>query len=487
MFAGKTGDLAANRESARSVGRLPDMKQAMALASHFLLVPLCVLVCLPLACSSTDDGTTKAPPAPPGGGSSSGGSAAGGSGGMATGGSGGMSGGASTGMACTKTPDCPAGGFFCKEGMCSCSADKPDICGTGATAACVSKPTDPANCGECGKMCDAGAACVAGTCSAKPAEVTTATGCGGGVRMVIQGSDLYWTEKTTGKVRTVPLAGGTVKDVATGQLSPTQIAADATGLYWAVQGDTTAASSKVMKVVLPLAATPAPVALKTATAMDKLVAIAVHGAKLYYSLKTDVHQISTDEKVTADVVVGTSINYDDPANPVILGDPKGLAVNDTVVVWATPGDRNAVEAHTLTPVTDVKDQTGYAKLGKSIGALLPSGDVGIDAKYGYWVDGEKFARNTIDAKEAIPETITTAPDSKKITAFAINAMNVYASAEDGRLFKHSLTPPTDPNDEKTIVPAVPFARDQMEVSSIVVDGTKVYWVTSDCMIRSSAL
>jgi hypothetical protein len=274
----------------------------------------------------------------------------------------------------------------------------------------------------------------------------------------------------------------------TGELSPTQIAADATGLYWVNQGNGSAGTSTVKKVVLPLAATPAAVTFKTAAAAaDVIPALAAHAGKLYYSLKTDVHQISTDEKVLTDVIVGRSINYDDPANPVILGDPKGLAVNDTVVVWSTPGDRNAVEAHTLTAVADVKDQTGYAKLGKSIGALLPTGDVGIDAKYGYWVDGEKFARNTIDAKEAIPETITTAPDSKKITAFALNAMNVYASAEDGRLFKHSLTPPTDPNDEKTIVPAVLFARDQMGVSSIVVDGTKVYWITSDCMLRSTAL
>jgi hypothetical protein len=131
--------------------------------------------------------------------------------------------------------------------------------------------------------------------------------------------------------------------------------------------------------------------------------------------------------------------------------------------------------------------TGYVKLGRSIGALLPTGDVGIDSAYGYWVDGDKFVRNALDAEEAIPQTVTAAPDSKLFTAFTLDATNVYASVEDGKIIKHSLTPPTDPNDETTIVPPVPLARDQMGVTGIVLDASKVYWVTTDCALRSTAL
>jgi hypothetical protein len=222
--------------------------------------------------------------------------------------------------------------------------------------------------------------------------------------------------------------------------------------------------------------------------MDKFPAIAVHKGKVYYSLHTDVHEVTLDamDKVTADIKVGISVNYDGGKMDV-LGDPKGIAVSDTAVVWSTPGDRNAVESHTLPAVvTNAMDnKTGYGKLGKSVGALLMSGDVGIDAMYGYWANGEKFDRDILTAQEGMSETITVAPDSKNITAFTLNATKMYASADDGRVFTHSLTPPADPNNDT--MPPVLIARDQMNVTSMVIDATKVYWVTSDCVIRSTGL
>lgn len=478
------------------------MKSGMNFARFAL--PLGALAAyLPVACSS-DTGPDKTIPAPPdnltaaaGG---SGGASAGSGGSMAqagsttagTAGSGGSTAGGTgstaenNGMACQKTAECPTHGFVCKTNLCTCSNDKPSICGTGADAACVNKPTDPDNCGECGKKCDAGAACVAGKCSAKPTDVVTATGCGGGVRMAIGGTNIYWTEKATGKVRSVAVAGGAITDVATAQVAPTQIVTDATAVYWANQGDgKTAGSSAIMKRLVA-AASPAAAAIKTATATAVFPALAIGGDKLYYALAHDVHQISNTG--TGDIVVGTSVNYDDPNMPKIDGDPLGIAANATRIVFATPQTRNAVESHTLVEITDVKGDTGYAKLAKSIGALLVSGDVAADATYGYWIDGEKVVHNKMDAKEPIPETITSAPDSKMITAFVITDKNVYASMEDGRIFKHSLMAPADPNNDTN--PPELIARDQMGVTSLVVDGTKVYWVTTsatDCQIRATAL
>src|SRR5690349_2851945 len=115
--------------------------------SRFIL-PVCALACLPLACSSTDDGAGTKTPAPPTGGSSSGGSATAGTGGSAagttaTGGSSGATTGGGSGMACTTTDDCMGTGFVCRTGMCSCTADVPDVCGTGAEGACVNKKNDP--------------------------------------------------------------------------------------------------------------------------------------------------------------------------------------------------------------------------------------------------------------------------------------------------------------------------------------------------------
>jgi hypothetical protein len=492
----------------------------MALVPRFLL-PVCALAYLPLACS-TDDGSTKVLPGPPPtGGSGSGGSAAGGSGGSTmagssgakaggASGSGGMSacggggpGSAAPAAACTSTCECPAGGFKCNatSHVCDCDADHPDVCGAGAAAVCTAKMTDPDNCGTCGMKCDAGAVCVAGKCGTKPTDVVTATGCGGGVRLATDGKNIYWTEMMTGKVRSVAVAGGAISDVATGQLSPTQIAIGSKGVYWVNQGDTTAGSSKVMGKLFPITAG-APIEIKAATGMDKLPAVAVNGLKVYYAFDppaTDtagladrgsrVHEATLNaagDSVMSDVVVGIAVNYDS-GKMDISGAPKGIVVTDAAVVWGTPDDRSSVESHSLPAVvTNAADnKTGYGKLGKSVGALLKSGDLGIDSMYGYWADGEKFVRDLLTAQEGMAENITVAPDAKIITAFTVNLAKMYGSADDGKLFTHSLTPPADPSNDTA--PSVLIARDQMNVTSIVHDATKIYWVTTDCMIRSTGL
>jgi hypothetical protein len=467
------------------------MKQGMARFSGYL-VPLCSLLALPVACSSESTPTNTPPPPPPGA-SGSGNSTAGtgGTGGSSLGGSsgsgGGQSGGSGGGTACMKATDCPGTGFACKNNVCACSVDVPDICGTGADVACVDKQTDEKNCGECGKACDAGAACAAGVCSAAPAELTKSTGCGN-MRLAIQGANIYWTEEMSGKVRSMPLAGGPVVDiVTTGQVAPGPIVADATGIYWVNFGDGTAGSSKVMKVALPAAAGATPVVLKASTTTDKIYDVAVQGGKLYYPLLNSIHEISTDAAVTTDTVIGIAVNYD-PPTPKIDGIPHGIAVNATMVAWADVGERNGVETDDLLPegADPLTDKTGYHELAQSVGSI--SNQIGIDATYAYWCDGARFVRNKVDAAMPIPDPpIAEAPGI--VASFAINATDVYLLSVDGTVAKHALAPAADGSTTTT-----PIAIDQMVTDvehgvdgGIVLDGTKVYWATSDCAIRSSAL
>jgi hypothetical protein len=453
------------------------MNPGMSLAGRFCVtfVALLTVATPQLGCSSSGDAPSGTIAPPPGG--SAAGTNAGGAASML-----GMAGtGSGPAMACTSSADCSTKGALCEAGFCACTPDKPDTCGASA-ATCVSKASDAENCGACDTKCDAGATCNAGKCRSAPTELATDMGCGGGVRLAIHGPNLYWTEKATGKVRTMPIEGGAISDVATGQRSPTEIAVDANGVYWANQGDGTAASSQVLKKALPLADA-APIALKSAVATETFPAIAVGAGKLYYAVHTDVHQISTDEGVAADIIVGRSVNFGNPAMPVVYGEVVNLAVSDTKVIWGTPGTRNVVETHTLTAWDDVTDMTGYARLGKTV---TTTSDVGIDANYGYWRDGERFLRDVVDAKVALAEVVTLAPYSKLITAFAINANAVYASTEDGGIFTHSLIP-ANPADDKAIVPPVLFARDQTNVTSIVLDATTLYWVTSDCKLRAAPL
>ncbi len=466
------------RETARSLGVVPDIKWGMALVPRFL-IPLCVLAYFPLACSSTNDGPTASPT---GGSSSTGGNAAGGSssgsGGMSTGGA--TAGSTGSGMACTVTKDCLGTGFFCKMGMCACSADVPDVCGSGAMGACVNKMSDADNCGACGTKCDAGATCVAGKCGAKPTELTKADGCGS-MRIAIQGTTLYWTEKMSGKVRSMPVAGGAAVDIATAQVSPSAIAVDAKGVYWLAGGDGMGGGKKIMKLALPFVAPGTPEELKASTT-DMIFGIAVAADKLYYTLANDVHQISTDKAVAADIKVGTAVNYDPPA-PKIEGNPHGVATNGTLLAWTDVGDRNGVEGDDVMAETDpLTDKAGYAELAQSVGAL--KWDIAVDATYAYWIDGQNFVRNKLTAATPVPDLPIMVTDKGDLNTFAINAMSVYGATTENKILKHSLMAPTD---EKTVVLPTAIARDQMSPTSVVVDAAKVYWSTADCAIRSSDL
>ena len=314
-----------------------------------------------------------------------------------------------------------------------------------------------------------------GACGEAPRELTSSAGCGR-IRMAIQGSNLVWTESSLGKVRTMPLAGGAATDLATGRMSPSQIAVDDAAVYWLEQADV-AGMSNIYKKTGAAAA----VVMKTEPlgGMDKIAALAVRGGKLYYTLGHYVYAMSSDEAASAKgSIVGTAINKDfDP--PVESGEPSGLALDDKNIVWTT-ANRQGVEGDDL-----AAGSTGYVELGQSQGSLLLQ-DIALDATYGYWANGPNIVRNKLTSKSPVPDpAVMGTPGFDNITAFAINATHVYAGAEMGLILRHSLVPPTDPNDEATVVPPDVLARDQLAPSSVVLDAVNVYWATQDCAIRSA--
>lgn len=459
------------------------MKNGLRLAFRVLL-PFSSIVGPALACSSTEDAPAKGPVPPPSGGTSATAGSAGNLGGSLASSSGGASGTAGTmpAASCVKTADCTTQGAICKASACSCPSDVPTVCGASPEAACVAVLADPGNCGSCGAHCDDGASCVAGQCGQKPTELLKAEGCGS-MRLALTGGSLYWTESSSGKVRSMPVAGGPVAELASGQTAPSMIVADDKAAYWINQADV-AGMSKLMKKLLAAGPAVAPVALKTATVAvpDKISAIAVGGGKLFYTLGHDVHAISTDETSTAgDTVVGTAINKD-VSPPVESGEPAGLALRGKDIVWTT-ANRQGVERDDIDAGT-----AGYVELGQSQGGLLLS-DIALDATYAYWANGQSFVRNELAAAAPIPDgaILVTPSFDNDITAFAINATHVYAATATGQVVKHSLIPQADPNDDSTAVPAVDLARDQAAPTSVVLDATHVYWATKDCAIRATPL
>jgi len=73
-----------------------------------------------------------------------------------------------------------------------------------------------------------------------------------GLKLVVSGCTLYWTEEDTGLVKSVPTGGGPVTTIASGQLFPRALAVDGTSIFWVVgdSGEHSKTHDTIMKRAL---------------------------------------------------------------------------------------------------------------------------------------------------------------------------------------------------------------------------------------------
>lgn len=370
-----------------------------------------------------------------------------------------------------------AGGTGGAAGMAVCTVYAPDRCPESPGAdkqLCVSLQTDAANCGACGTACEAQAICTSGKCGAPPQELTKASQCGD-VRLALLGSQLFWTEQQSGRVRALPVNGGAVTEVASNQLAPGRIAVDNQGVYWVATGDGSSGSSKVMKAALPLG--DAPSALKTAPGTDPIIGVAVDAGKLYYGLVHDIHAISTDPTDPTDVVVGVSfVTTNDVRTPD--GVPEGLTVHAGRVYWVI-SDVGSVESDDLLPGPDGTPRVGHS------GQMWPN-DLGFAGDYVYYA----AFFSLYAAQTNLPAVaVASSDDDANLASFAVSGTTGYFADVGGHLWRHDLALPAAPDFQPT--PSAALARDQGKITSVVLDDTHVYWASvdasGDCAIRALAL
>ncbi len=127
------------------------------------------------------------------------------------------------GLKCGTTNGTPS----CTSGACSilCNTNYADCNGTNADGCEVNLTNDKHNCGACGHDCGGGT-CNNGLCTAW----VLATEPSAPQHIALYGNNIYWT--LSNAIRSVAKTGGTVSSVVWSVTNASDLAIDASGLYW---------------------------------------------------------------------------------------------------------------------------------------------------------------------------------------------------------------------------------------------------------------
>jgi hypothetical protein len=264
---------------------------------------------------------------------------------------------------------------------------------TPCNGACVNLTCDPENCASCGRSCGGGA-CGNNRCGV----ATLAQKESGPWGLALGSGEIYWTDKSSAKVRVMPLDGGPAANVAVNEALAQGIAVNATHVYW-----TDAMSSNVQ--------------MSSTTSFQPMsFAPAAHPA---YVAATSTMVYWTNQANVGDAGPCLQIAALDGGIAITHGSggpgPSDIALNSTDVYWttangiwsaaanATPGAAHQFAADAAGPislaVTDkqvfwgngsgiVQSQSippGPTPVQLDITGAKPTG-MAVDAKYVYWVD-----------------------------------------------------------------------------------------------------
>ena len=254
---------------------------------------------------------------------------------------------------------CPLGGAntfsYCDAGACQIICDNgfADCDGAPGNGCEVSLYTDGANCGQCGHSC-LGGACAFGACAvtevsaniSNPRDIVIDAASAyviadGGIhkaplaggnptllvadnslltRMVLDNADLYFVSYTGGTISKVPVAGGAVSIVYSGEQSPWGIDKQGTLLAWATSG----AQDYIRTAVLP--GMPSNLGALTGTSSE----VVINGDTIFF---TDL-QLNADEVRSVPIAGGPVTTLATTQFSSLNGD-FGLVADATHVYWAT--------------------------------------------------------------------------------------------------------------------------------------------------------
>jgi hypothetical protein len=351
---------------------------------------------------------------------------------------------------------------------------------------CVDSKSDPANCGVCGTACEANAGCISGVCGKSPiALVGAATGCTS-IHLVYEAGKIYWTDEGHGTVNSVATTCGAPTTLAMGEMTPTSLVVKNGALFW-LAGNTirALASGGAAATTLVTMAPPSPDG--GLGAMNEGIhglTVSSDGMTVYFSAGTDVYKVPKAGGVPVDVGYSEGPRH---------GIPMAVAVDSNFVYYTTNISGN-VE---MMPRTTMCDPAAAAppdplcplRLARSQGGLLFD-TIYVRGDNVYWAnDSEVRVKSIADALDAglgaVSLDFAFDVGFNQITGFALGTANAYfgeGTMTDG-LIEKAPNPPYMPGATPT---AIMLARNQPLPTSLAVDGSNVYWTTSNCDIQMLA-
>lgn len=335
------------------------------------------------------------------------------------------------------TPACVAGscGYQCNVGFGDCDGNAANGCEKDVTS-------DAANCGSCGFTC-------AGTCSQGACQIVTPGNGSDQACLTIDAGNIYWATANLnpGAVYSVPKAGGSPKQIATGLMSPRGIAVDASNVYF-----TTLGGGQIVKCPLSGCQAPLPT---LATGQNQPYAIAVDATHVYWVNR----QPAGNGTVMKCAITGCG------GNPTQLASgqatPFDIAVDANFVYWSNFGD-GTIRKVPLAGGTPVQVTT--------------AGQMGTR---GIAVDGSNlyYAHSTLGTISQVPlaggATVTLASTQVSPWAVTVNGGEVFwsnsrATAAGGAV-------------QKTAIgggPIIPRAINQNFPLCVAADATTLYWINA---------
>lgn len=333
--------------------------------------------------------------------------------------------------------------------------------------ACTTRQNDPDHCGCNDEPCAPGAGCENGVCLEPPLEYAWTTHCGA-IRLAVDDTNVYWTERDSGFVRAVKVGGGPLMDIAQQQVNPSQIVSDADGVYWVARGDFASEHTWIRKLALPLAPSTPREMVNEWNSYGPIMSLAVHDGHLYYGWLHQVRRVDMDDPELTRVTVARMADG--------RGFAEGLIIEDTRGIWQD-SDGNLV-----TGDLDPNDATNLTNLARVSTSLRD--DIAQDADWRYWIKETTVQRSKIDGTRFEPEHVVTHPNKDSITGVAMDDTSIYFAGSQGLILKHSREPSTQ--DEPLSAYPV-LAREQPAAQALTVHDGRLYWATEDCAVRSIRL